>query len=31
MKAQANSADLEQSLGAVWPWSTMLTVSEYLG
>ena len=27
MKALANSADLEQSLGAVWPWSTMLAVS----
>ena len=31
MKALANSADLELSLGAVWPWSTMLAVSEYLG
>ena len=31
MKALANSADLEQSLVAVWSWSTMLAVSEYLG
>ena len=31
MKALANSADLEQSLGAVWSLSTMLAVSEYLG
>ena len=31
MKALANSADLEQSLGAVWSSSTMLAVSEYLG
>ena len=27
-KALANSADLEQFLGAVWSWSTMLAVSE---
>ena len=31
LKALANSAHLEQSLEAVWPWSTMLAVSEYLG
>ena len=31
MKALANSADLEQTLGAVWSRSTMLAVSEYLG
>ena len=31
MKALANSADLEQSLGAVMSWFTMLAVSEYLG
>ena len=31
MKALANSADLEQSLGAVLSWSTILAVSEYLG
>ena len=31
MKALANSEDLEQSLGAVWSWSTMLAVSEYFG
>ena len=31
MKALANSADLDQSLGAAWSWSTMHAVSEYLG
>ena len=31
MKALANSADLGQFLGAVWSWSTIHAVSEYLG
>ena len=31
MKVLANSADLEQSLGAVWSWSSVLDLSEYLG
>ena len=31
MKLLASSVDLEQSSGAVWSWSTVLALSEYLG